>query len=181
MSSNLKNALLIGVPIVAIAVVVILLIKGKGDKPPANCITIPRSEIINWFATGWDRSSSSSYIPSLSFKPAGGTGGISVNIYPVDSACNPIYDSGKPMKIADPACVFPEARVIGDTRYDLTPSDASSNGSLIDFEYINLIPKTGSEHPDTLYFEIQMVNSSGQVVSRGLTKPCPPYCPTKPL
>jgi hypothetical protein len=155
-------------------------------KSTENCITISRSKINAWLASGWNRRDDANYIPAIVFVPVPGDP-ISVLVYPVDKDCNMLTSKMKKMTITNPSspaprCNFPANLHPGYSRYDFAASDVTASGKLINFDFLRLIPKADITDPTKLVFEVQLVTeetSRDISVAKGDTKPCPPYCPVQ--
>jgi hypothetical protein len=156
-----------------------------GDDPspvPANCITMSRDQIVNaWLAKGWNDPTSPNYVPSIKFRAIPGDP-IRVEAFPVDANCNPIPAKIIVMTINNPNCTLGGNYGIDSSRYDFQPSDVDPFGDLIYFNFMRLEPRPDSTDPNKLVFNMSFVRVRGgseDPLARGVTRPCPPFCPTQ--
>lgn len=148
---------------------------------PLNCITLDQDIIVNsWLGGGWNSPGNANFIPSIMFVPSDAGGGrIRVEAYPVDDNCQPLPTKKVSMTIQS-NCVFPSGLVLDTVRYDFTALDVDAFGDLIHFDFLRLVARPDSTDPSKLGFGVNFVKSKGTVEVpsyRGVTKPCPPFCP----
>ncbi|HRE39274.1 MAG TPA: hypothetical protein PK092_12585 [Chitinophagaceae bacterium] len=152
-----------------------------------NCFTITRDDMVNsWLGPNWNVKGDPNYISGIMFEAIDtDPNNIKIVAYPVDNSCNPVEGKQIEINAANPAgakCSFNSLKA-QKTRYDFASSDIDPFGDLIHFNFMRLIPKPDATNPANLSFVVEYVKIKGgseTVLSRGDTKPCPPYCPTDP-
>ena len=158
---------------------------------PENCFTITRDEIkTNMVAGHWSVPADNDFIPYFYFYPSvdAGTGAIQIIAYPADKD-NRLYQARKvnmSPPTMTPPCSFPNDLIVDTSRYDFsTEGFADSDGRLIAFDFLRLIPRASTEpgYETYMVFDVYMITSNSDgtetEVYKSYTKPCPPYCPVQ--